>query len=541
MKKFVTVLIVLTLSIAAHAQLNSFTRIATIEADSLDSGGFGNVLAGMDFDNDGKHEIYAVNTDWFDEVGLDLVPRIYKYEDDGAGNWVVVWSTRLPLNFQNTWGALAPADLDNDGRWEVVWGPVNNFGSGLQPNPERIVVFETVGDGSDGMGVDNGDGTWAPNAQWTITMGVEDNLRPFKWVVTDIDSDGTDEIVAGCRVGDGIQIYSTDAVPDNGDGSENWTTEYTGITGTFYDMTVIGNTVYGIRSNGEVYSVSATAADTYAENGGGGPVGSAGGGSWNSAQAVDVNGDGNHEIIAASWSSSDRNVYLLVPATQGWVATYAIGEAPEAANRLYGGAAGNVDGDNGKLDFVFGTRQATTNGLIYRLEYQGGDMTDAGSWAMAAIDSLAHPTGSQYDNFAVGDLDGDGDDEIVYTGTARGASSGDVQPITVLNYNGAVGIDDELSNNAPTGYELSQNYPNPFNPNTTISFTIPTSENVSLTIYNVRGQVVKTLVNDSRSAGTHNIQWDGLNNFGQKVASGIYIYTLRTSNFVESKKMTMLK
>ncbi len=538
MKKFVTVLIVLSLSIAAHAQLNSFTRLATIEPDSLDTAGFGNIIAGMDYDNDGKHEIYAINTDWFDDVGGDLVPRIYKYEDDGAGNWVTVWSTRLPLNFQNTWGALAGADLDNDGRWEVVWGPVNNFGSGLQPNPERIVVFETVGDGSDGMGIDNGDGTWAPNAQWTITMGVEDNLRPFKWVVTDIDSDGTDEIVASCRVGDGIQIYSTDAVPDNGDGSENWTTEYSGISGTFYDMAVIGNTVYGFRDNGEVYSVSATAADTYEANNGGGVVGNVDGASWKSAAVVDVNNDGNHEIIVSGWFSSSQNMYLVVPATNGWVATYLIQEA--IGNRLNGGAAGNFDGDN-KVDYVAGTRSATPNGLIYRLEYQGGDMTDASSWASAAIDSLADSDGVQWDVIATGDLDGDGDDEVLYAGTPRSGTSGNAQPITVLDYNGVVGIDDELSSNAPSGYELSQNYPNPFNPNTTISFTIPTSENVSLTIYNVRGQVVKTLVNDSRSAGTHNIQWDGLNNFGQKVASGIYIYTLRTSNFTESKKMTMLK
>lgn len=538
MKKFVTVLIVLTLSIAAHAQLNSFTRLATIEPDSLDTAGFGNIIAGMDYDNDGKNEIYAINTDWFDDVGGDLVPRIYKYEDDGAGNWVTVWSTRLPLNFQNTWGALAGADLDNDGRWEVVWGPVNNFGSGLQPNPERIVVFETVGDGSDGMGIDNGDGTWAPNAQWTITMNVEDNLRPFKWVVTDIDSDGTDEIVASCRVGDGIQIYSTDAVPDNGDGSENWTTEYSGISGTFYDMTVIGNTVYGFRDNGEVYSVSATAADTYEANNGGGVVGNVDGASWKSAAVVDVNNDGNHEIIVSGWSSSVQSMFLVVPATNGWVATYLI-QGP-IGNRLNGGAAGDFDGDN-KVDYVAGTRSATPNGLIYRLEYQGGDMTDASSWASAAIDSLADSDGVQWDVVATGDVDGDGDDEVLYAGTPRSGTRGNAQPITVLDYSGVVGIDDELSSNAPSGYELSQNYPNPFNPNTTISFTIPTSENVSLTIYNVRGQVVKTLVNDSRSAGTHNIQWDGLNNFGQKVASGIYIYTLRTSNFTESKKMTMLK
>lgn len=93
----------------------------------------------------------------------------------------------------------------------------------------------------------------------------------------------------------------------------------------------------------------------------------------------------------------------------------------------------------------------------------------------------------------------------------------------------------------PDEFELAQNYPNPFNPTTTISFSIPTSQKVSLEIINVRGQIVKTLLDQQMSAGTHAIEWDATNESGSKVASGIYLYKLTTANDVAVKKMTLMK
>jgi hypothetical protein len=89
---------------------------------------------------------------------------------------------------------------------------------------------------------------------------------------------------------------------------------------------------------------------------------------------------------------------------------------------------------------------------------------------------------------------------------------------------------------------LSQNYPNPFNPTTTIDFTVKELAPVSVKIYNVRGQLVRTLANDRFEPGvTHQLEWNGRNNAGQSVSSGVYFYKLVTKNFTQTKKMVLLK
>lgn len=93
----------------------------------------------------------------------------------------------------------------------------------------------------------------------------------------------------------------------------------------------------------------------------------------------------------------------------------------------------------------------------------------------------------------------------------------------------------------PTEFSLSQNVPNPFNPTTQVSFALPKAANVNLTIYNVLGQQVKTLVNQELAAGVQTIEWDGTDYSGRTVASGVYFYRLNAGDFQATKKMLMLK
>jgi hypothetical protein len=90
-------------------------------------------------------------------------------------------------------------------------------------------------------------------------------------------------------------------------------------------------------------------------------------------------------------------------------------------------------------------------------------------------------------------------------------------------------------------FKLYSNYPNPFNPVTTIKFEIVTSSKVKLSIYNVTGVLVKTIVSDYLPASVYTYKWDGTDNSGVKVASGIYIYSLRVGNMVTAKRMILMK
>jgi len=97
----------------------------------------------------------------------------------------------------------------------------------------------------------------------------------------------------------------------------------------------------------------------------------------------------------------------------------------------------------------------------------------------------------------------------------------------------------------PKVFSLNQNHPNPFNPTTTITFDVPgekgNEKQVRLTIYDIRGRKVRTLVNSKFVPGSHRAIWDGRNDRGQRVTSGVYLYTMRSGDKVYTKKMVMVK
>lgn len=102
------------------------------------------------------------------------------------------------------------------------------------------------------------------------------------------------------------------------------------------------------------------------------------------------------------------------------------------------------------------------------------------------------------------------------------------------------GID--KNTNLPTFYVLSANYPNPFNPQTTISYQLPVKAYTTLKIYNSLGQEIRTLINENKSAGNHSVVWDGRDNTGQQVSTGIYFYHINIGeDFNETKKMLIIK
>ena len=144
------------------------------------------------------------------------------------------------------------------------------------------------------------------------------------------------------------------------------------------------------------------------------------------------------------------------------------------------------------------------------------------------MSGVSYPITVSVENMAITlqDVSGKGINSNLKPGESLVIDNNSVNKLVVLS--------GELAN--PTEYALEQNYPNPFNPTTTIKFAIPEATNVRLVIYNALGQKVAELVNSKLETGRYSYRWDASN-----AASGMYIYELRTDNFISVKKMVLLK
>jgi hypothetical protein len=140
--------------------------------------------------------------------------------------------------------------------------------------------------------------------------------------------------------------------------------------------------------------------------------------------------------------------------------------------------------------------------------------------------------------------DRDGNDEV-YTMNIDGSNQ------TNITYNPAVDwwgmfqpqttVSIGYGKTMPEMYVLHQNYPNPFNPVTSFRYDLPENTLVNITIYDMMGRLVKTLINGSQAAGYRTIQWNATNNIGQPVSAGVYLYTIQAGEFRQTKKMVLLK
>ena len=154
----------------------------------------------------------------------------------------------------------------------------------------------------------------------------------------------------------------------------------------------------------------------------------------------------------------------------------------------------------------------TTGNIIYQLNFD---------------DSLLNENTSviQYDN-------------ILYLGSLNEHHIGIIQiPEEIL----LLSKKDEFKILNPSIYNVSQNYPNPFNPFTKIEYFLPKNEFVSITVYDILGNVVNNLVNKHQNSGNHTATWNATNNFGDYMSAGMYVYTVQAGEFKVIKKMVLLK
>ena len=131
-----------------------------------------------------------------------------------------------------------------------------------------------------------------------------------------------------------------------------------------------------------------------------------------------------------------------------------------------------------------------------------------------------------------------GEDNLLLTSN----SEFEIETIIVSNVLGEAMMVNIKDNIHPNKFELNQNFPNPFNPNTSIQFSLGQNELISLNIYDIQGRIVNSLINNiTYSSGYHYISWDGTNDLGTQVPSGVYFYKLIGENQTQIKKMILMK
>ena len=141
---------------------------------------------------------------------------------------------------------------------------------------------------------------------------------------------------------------------------------------------------------------------------------------------------------------------------------------------------------------------------------------------------ISYNFGSQTDDVSFGRIP-DGSDEWVFMNPTPGS-----------NNTGELIINDDIIG-ISRQYTLHQNYPNPFNPVTTLRYDLPENAMINITIYDMLGRRVKTLMDQPQDAGYRSVLWDATNNYGKPVSAGIYLYQIQAGEYISTKKMVLLK
>lgn len=512
---------------------SGFTQIATFDSSEYFYQIRG-ISAGSDLDQDGKPEVMF--TDYRDGDHI----HVFEVTGDNTLEWVYSTPSANISSGSRYVRSVTTGDLDNDGIGEIIYSV---GGTGGVEDSAGVQIYEW--DGS----TDNG---------YTVYghLTVDDSLVNDRWnnvdqmAVADIDGDGEQELMinnnGAAGMYDRCYILSVDGTFESTFYSQvtegMWakdTDEFGGsvVGATYGDTDGDGNmeAIFSVWDYGSLYIVEATGPDTY-EPQNYLSLDYTGDGVFLDGVAVtDIDGDGKDEVYAPIYGGSELAVLNSGDDIAAATVADNVGYVRRTALGNWGGTAA-ADYDDDGIPELYG---AQYDNYVYQYIFDGTDVMNPDAYTINAVET--NPFSTPYGSFAVeapGDLDGDGKGEV-YVGHL---SLVDGQNwLTVQESSGGTFVQEEWNIVTPNDYKLAQNYPNPFNPTTQIQFKLPLKKEVTLTVYDLMGRKVKTLINKTMVPGQYDVEWNGTNDVGHQVASGVYIYRLKAGNVVKSKKMTLIR
>ena len=519
------------------------------------------IIGGLDLNENGKKEFLYVTDNTF-SGGRDGGARgyslfLYEY-DPASSSYKNIWYYSIEDTVGGSFPNFCICDLDGDKHMEVALGM--NYDAGMShagATPNRLLIFE----------FGPGPLPTEPITTWNFDNPVPlGNTRPNALIAGDVDGDGQQELGIAFRAWNGsakgvmiaslqnseyglftsfdkkifdtttatASIYGTARITDmDNDGQKEFCFGYAGTTKVvFYEADAPG---FYSR-----YEWNLATGTTFK------------GGTSFSMQQADIDGDGKNELLIGSNSSTAAELYVVKGVTAlenfGPSNVFRIARLPAAPNFAYtdefrGLAAGDIDG-NGKTDIFM-----CNGGRVWRFEYKGtGAITDSASYnATIAYQDLTDGTRFRWVEFTgdvyaraagipAGDMNGNGKAELMICNQRGGYADSTSSKIIILESTVAVQRVSAAIGTTPDGFELRPAYPNPFNPSTTISFSIRSRSDVQMTIYNLLGQEITTLVNQSLTPGSYTVAWKADN-----IPSGVYFCRIQAGAFEQTQKLILSK
>lgn len=507
-----------------------------------------------DFDNDGYGDFIVASA--YTGVFCNDVIHYEAVADDSIDiKWVYTFST-LSCQYDN-YSSVAVGDIDND------------------QNPEILALMDTRPgvSGQDGLQIFEWDPTSlsfpdTPTATWSMLL--DSVWEASQILVEDIDNDGNQEIIVSVMDGPWGSTGSSRIMIielENGDLSDPvWNIEYEDPVTTNwsgYNISVGDLDQDGLK---EIYTVAYEyyhiiiyenlgtpdeydyQTDFYVTN----EVAER---ANQSIVIADLDSNGTNEMFAVTSGTNSLTGTLLTPgyfyavicSTGVDSLTFAnfhyLAEYPGGLRQL---SIGDADQDGKPNLYIAGHY----NEAVFDWEYNGGNLDDVGSYSQTMIfmDDTTDNFTPNNDQGKVrvaklfsGDIDNDGNGDVIFSSASFATDKPQLFMVEHEEEVIVVNIDHNDSDIIPNKVSLEQNFPNPFNPATAFQYNLSESGIIELTITDIIGRKVTTLISGYQRSGNHNLLWTGKDSNGNQVPSGIYFYNLKSGSNIITKKMTLSK